>query len=85
MVLTRNSGMGVEAPEKETISSREIGKGAILETEKKESQKLGQTQLCFIEPVTNPQEKTHPLPLAPNPDLVHQWLDMVRRCEKVGA
>ena len=72
MVLTWNSGMGVEPSEKETIFAREIGNGAILETEKKESQKIGQTQVCFIEPVTKPQEKTHPLFLAPNLDLVHQ-------------
>ena len=64
--------MGVEPSAKETIFSREIGKGAILETEKKESQKIGQTQMCFIESVTNPQEKAHPLFLAPNLDLVHQ-------------
>ena len=72
MVLTWNSGMGVEPAEKETILSRQMGKEAILETEKKESQKIGQTQMCFIESVTNPQEKTHPLFLAPNLDLVHQ-------------
>ena len=65
MVLTWNSGMGVEPAEKETILSRQMGKEAILETEKKESQKIGQTQMCFIESVTNPQEKAHPLILAP--------------------
>ena len=85
MVLTWNSGMGMEPSEKETIFSREIRNGEILETEKKESQKLGQIQICFIESVTNPQEKAHPLFLAPNLDLVHQWLDMVRICVKVRA
>ena len=85
MVLTWNSGMGMEPSEKETIFSREMGNGEILETEKKESQKLGQIQICFIESVTNHQEKAHPLFLAPNLDLVHQWLDMARRCVKVRA
>ena len=72
MVLIWISGMRTEPSEKEIIFSREIPKGGILEIREKESQKTGQMQVCLMESVTKPQEKTHPLFLAPNLDLVHQ-------------
>ena len=64
MVLIWISGMRTEPSEKEIIFSREIPKGGILETRKRESQKTGQMQVCLIESVTKPQEQTHPLFLA---------------------
>ena len=57
----------------------------ILETEKKDDQKAGQTQECLILSVICPHEKAQPWFLAPKRERVHQWLEIVRMCVKVRA
>ena len=52
MVFILESGIGMELWEKVVMFSREILKGGIIETTKKESQKDGHTQVCLIASVS---------------------------------
>ena len=75
---------GMESLEKVITFSILTGKAQMLDTEKKVCQKEGQQQVCLMLSLKLPQPKRHPLFLAPNLDLVHQWLEIVRIWVKVS-